>query len=145
MGQHQVLDFQEDLIDEEYRAQGVVTLANGTVMSLHTLLIITSKLIGTPPSKINKHIPPVKSIRGRTCFQLLITVNCRPNCTANKLKNYVGSDSRVINKVIDRLLLLGFIQHTRRPRKMPIGAFVIDDTYRITSKGRSVLRKITGM
>lgn len=145
MGRPLISENDLDASEAGYRTDGVVNLANGTIMSAHTLLILTSKILTTRPEHINKHIPPVNSIRGKSTFNVLITINCRPSCTISKLAKYVWSDQRIIKKCVIRLLELDMIQRVKRPRKMPIGPYVMDDTYRTTGKGRNALRKIISM
>lgn len=138
-------DANYDILDDDYRTKGVIKLANGTIISLHTILIQTSKLLTIKPKVINKHIAPIKSIRGKSVFNVLLTVYCRPNCTIAKLTDYVWSDDRIVKKCLLYLVHLGLVTESKRPRKMPIGCYVVDNTYRITNKGRKVLRDITGM
>jgi len=102
---------------------------------------------GLAPNKklLNKHFPIIVGRSNKTLYFLLIMIFATPLRSARQLVLMAMSNNRTMQKNLNILVDMGYIQVENKPRKIiPFQAYVLDKVYRITAKGVKVLSAITG-
>lgn len=129
-----------------YEGERAVTTHNRVRPSLHDSLFITGNTINPKKELLYKYFPLVIGRGTKAIYHLLMAVFCNPLRTVNGLTEIILSNHVTIQKNLQLLIDMGYVQRENKPRLiMMLNSYTVDEVYRITKKGVKVLGCITGL